>query len=275
VWGPDGGRAGRGYGRGVWRTALRPRWLALLALVLLVATGMAWLGNWQLGRAREQGGEAARERLAAAPVPLSSLLAPRTAYLQAAVDRPVTVEGRWDGARQLLLPGRRLHGQEGYWVLTPLLLPDGSGIGVVRGWAATVGAARDGVADLPSGTVTVTGVLRPAEDPVDRGPGESSGLPADQLESIDQVELLDRWPDLIPYTGYVLATDPAPSGLSSIPPTSGSGRLALQNLSYAVQWWLFAAFGVFFWYRLVRDDRRGLLEARGTDPCAEGAGLTP
>jgi hypothetical protein len=27
-----------------------------------------------------------------------------------------------------------------------------------------------------------------------------------------------------------------------------------RNLAYAVQWWLFAAFGVFMWWRVVRDD---------------------
>ena len=50
---------------------LRPRWIALLALCLVVAGVFAWLGQWQLGRAlqtdptparRDRGGAAARRR---------------------------------------------------------------------------------------------------------------------------------------------------------------------------------------------------------------------
>jgi DNA-binding transcriptional regulator of glucitol operon len=37
---------------------------------------------------------------------------------------------------------------------------------------------------------------------------------------------------------------------------SESNKYALQNVSYVVQWWVFAAFAVFFWARLVRDARR-------------------
>ena len=47
------------------RTALKPRWLALLVVVLVAAAVMARLGEWQLGRAREQG-ERDRLREAAA-----------------------------------------------------------------------------------------------------------------------------------------------------------------------------------------------------------------
>jgi len=62
---------------------------------------------------------------------------------------------------------------------------------------------------------------------------------------------------------------PAPTGagsgvaavaLRAVPPTSpGSRSLAWQNLSYAVQWFVFAGFGLFMWWRLVRDDHRGRL----------------
>jgi DNA-binding transcriptional regulator of glucitol operon len=30
----------------------------------------------------------------------------------------------------------------------------------------------------------------------------------------------------------------------------------IQNFGYSIQWWLFAAFGLFFWWRLVRDAAR-------------------
>ena len=58
------------------RTACRPRWLALLVVVLAAATGMSMLGQWQLERARERGriAEAEREARQARPVPLDQVL---------------------------------------------------------------------------------------------------------------------------------------------------------------------------------------------------------
>lgn len=266
---------------GVWRTARKPRWLVLLVLVLALSSGMAWLGSWQLARAREHGDAARQAKVAAPPVPLESVLAPQTAFPAAAVDRPVTASGTWDVAGQLLLPQRWLHGEQGFWVLTPLRRPDGSVLAVVRGWAASPDAAASSAKGLPTGQVSLRGVLRPGEEAVARNPGTSSGLPAGQLERIDPVELIERWPTP-QFTGYVLQVAPASSGLTAIPPATGNGQLALQNLSYAVQWWVFSAFGLFFWYRLVRDDHRGELgggapnSSSGTPRTqhpAQGAGL--
>lgn len=267
---------------GVWRTARKPRWLVLLVLVLVLSSGMAWLGNWQLARAREHGDAARQAKVAATPVPLESVLPPQTAFPAAAVDQPVTVTGTWDGAGQLLLPERWLHGEEGLWVLTPLRRPDGSVLAVVRGWAASADAAASSTTALPTGQVSLRGVLRPGEEAVARDPGTTSGLPAGHLERIDPVALIERWPTP-QFTGYVLLIAPASTGLTAIPPATGDGQLALQNLSYAVQWWVFAAFGLFFWYRLVRDDHRGELgvaapsnsssDTPRTEDSTQGAGL--
>jgi cytochrome oxidase assembly protein ShyY1 len=71
--------------------------------------------------------------------------------------------------------------------------------------------------------------------------------------------------------GYVVQTSASPSsgdGLRAVPPDPPAG-LAFQNLSYALQWWLFSAFGLFFWWRLVRDDHRGTLHA-SEPPAAAG-----
>jgi cytochrome oxidase assembly protein ShyY1 len=249
----------------VLRTAFRPRWLALLVLVLLAATAMSLLGQWQLDRARSQSGTAQREaeraRAAQAPVELASVLAARQTFPAAAVGRSVLVTGRWDGARQVLVPDRAQDGRTGFWLLTPLRRDDGSGVPVVRGWVPT---ADDPAVAAPSGSgpVQLTGTLHPAEPPADREPGQGTGLPAGQLAAVSVVDLLDRWPYPL-ITGYLLLTGQQPPGAGSAPAPAqlpaGEPGLALRNLSYAVQWWLFAAFGLFFWYRLVRDDHRGRL----------------
>jgi len=250
----------------VWRTALRPRWLALLAVVLVAATGMARLGEWQLQRARDNGGAAQRAQAVRPAVALTSLLAPQHSFPPEAAGRPVQVGGHWDPSGQLLVAGRLQGGVAGWWVLTPLLLDDGSAVPVVRGWTADPGSAA---APAATGPVQVSGLLLPGEPAVDRAPGQGSGLPAGQVDRVDPADLVQRWPYPI-YTGFVVSAAAVPATLSTVTVGGSDGGLALQNLSYALQWWLFAGLGLLFWWRLVRDDHRGLLHP--AVPVAAGVG---
>ncbi len=257
----------------MFRTALRPRWLALLVVVLAAAAVMARLGEWQLGRARQQS-ERDRQAAAAArpPVPVEQVLPARTAFQPTAVDARVTASGRWDGARQVLVPGRRLGDATGLWVVTPLRLADGSAVAVVRGWVPDAAAPASDPAALPAGDVDVAGVLRASEPVGDLRPGAVSDAPAGQLPLASGALFAQVWPYPIA-DGFVVQTSPAPApGLAAVPPPT-EGGLALQNLSYALQWWLFSAFGLFFWWRLVRDDHLGTLRAPA--PAPAGAGGPP
>ncbi len=242
------------------RTALRPRWLALLALVLLAATGMSLLGRWQLDRAREHGAAASAREAARAsdstPRPVQDVLPPRTTFTRLADGARVTATGTWDGARQLLIADRKLNGRNGFWVLTPLRLDDGSTVGVVRGWVVS---AQDPASRPPASgqRITVTGLLRPTEPPVERDPGQGSGLPSGQLEAVAITDLINVWPYPLLITGYVLAQSEQPAlGVvpHRIPPPAAGTGLDWLNLGYAIQWWLFAGFGLFMWWRVVRDD---------------------
>jgi cytochrome oxidase assembly protein ShyY1 len=240
----------------------------LLAVVLVAATGMARLGQWQLDRARERGA-VAEERDREQVRPIDGVLRARQTFTGEARRTKVRADGVWDGARQLLVAGKEQDGRTGFWVVTPLRLADSSGVAVVRGW---VPAADDPAVAAPSGTVAVTGRLEPAEPPPQRAPGETSGLPAGQLERLAATDLIAAWPYPL-LTGYLVAESqqpaaaaPAPAPVPAAPPETG---LAWQNLSYALQWWAFALFGLFFWWRLVRDDHAGVL--RGGDPAAAGA----
>src|SRR4051812_8827857 len=233
---------------------------------------MARLGEWQLDRAPPKG-ERDRVRAAQAqpPVPLTSLLAPRTAFPESAADRRVSARGIWDGSRQLLVPGRRLGDATGLWVLTPLRLPDGSGVPVVRGWVPDAGSAAADPRALPAGTVDVTGVLQQTEDVTDLQPGDASGVPTGQVALAAAPLLVQHWPYPL-VTGYVVQTAATPNpvtALALVPPSTDTGGLALQNLSYALQWWLFSAFGIFFWWRIVRDDHHGRLRPALDEPDAD------
>jgi cytochrome oxidase assembly protein ShyY1 len=140
---------------------------------------------------------------------------------------------------------------------------------VVRGWTASATDPAAAPSGLPGGDVDVAGVLRPSEPPIERPPGTGSGLPPGQLDGVDLTQLVQRWPDKL-ITGYLVLTAqrPGPTGaaaaLTLVPPTApGTDDLAWQNLSYALQWFGFAGFGVFMWWRLVRDDHYGRLPRAG------------
>jgi cytochrome oxidase assembly protein ShyY1 len=150
-------------------------------------------------------------------------------------------------------------------VLVPLRQADGSAVPVVRGWVAS---PTDPAAAPVDGEVELIGLLQPSEPPAQRAPGETGGVSADQVDRVSVTELVNVWPYPL-ITGFVVqqeqtpATGPVPEPLPA--PTSETGP-DLQNLSYAVQWWFFAAFGLFFWWRLVRDDHRGDLALTAAVP---------
>jgi surfeit locus 1 family protein len=226
------------------RTALRPRFVALLALALLLASVFAWLGDWQLSRARDEASREVREQAAAQPVtPLADVLAPAEPVTGEDVRRLVSARGRLDGDRVLTVPGRELHGEPGAWVLAPLVVEGTGGtLPVVLGWLPD--GARP--PDVETGPVELTGRLEQSEAPVG---GQTPDV--EQVPAVSSADLVNVWEPPL-YTVYLAVTDP-PGSLRPVPESEPPSGFALQNLSYALQWWAFAGFAVFFWWRIVRD----------------------
>lgn len=262
--------------------ARQPRMIALLLVFLAAAAVCARLGVWQLDRAHQRGDladtQAAAEEAARVadegPEGLGVLLPPQTTFPGDLVGRQTWVEGEYDASQQKLVAGRALDGQTGYLVLTPLRVSDdGTGgdswsalsgapvVPVVRGWVSTADAA---VLSPPDGTVRVTGYVQASE-----ATGEG-GLPVGQTDAISSAALAGEWGGPI-YSGYVVLLSSAPeqdAGLSLLPRPSieGGDGLDLQNLFYALQWWIFGGFAVLLWVRLVRDEVRGPATDPDEDP---------
>lgn len=258
------------------RAVLRPGPLALLALALALATAFAFLGQWQLDRSKAVEGAPALER----PVPLSAVLAPVETFRGGADGQVVTATGRFgadliggaDGDAavpatgddgQVLVAGRDQDGRDGSWVVAPFRVAgDGADDGaaasaqgpvlpVVLGWVGPEVAAR-GVGALPPpppGEVVLSGRLLVGEPPKALGTGPDGPV----VEALAPADLVNVW-DARLYTGFVIASDPLAAAplqqVSSEPPVRGTDWRAF---SYALQWWLFAAFAVFFWWRVVRE----------------------
>lgn len=232
------------------RTALRPRFLGLLGLVLLVGVAFGLLGRWQLGVAESSAyREAVEQARAQAPVELTTTLEPHAPFRGDLSSRPVTATGRYAADGQLLVPGRRLEGVRGLWVLTPFVV-DGTGatLPVVRGFVTDPSDA----AAPPAGDLTISGGLAPGESPVDEP------VPNGQIGSVDLSLLVNTWPGDI-YNAFVFleAEDPAAAGQPTRVPTPlADTSIQWRNAAYAVQWWVFAFFALWVWFRMVREETR-------------------
>lgn len=234
------------------RVLLTPKWIGLTLLGVVLISAFLWLGDWQWGKSRVEPVVDAADPVASDARLLLSLTMPGRPVPDDVVGAPVSAQGTYDPAGQLLVPGRMSGGVTGSWVLTPLVLSEGTAVPVVRGWVAGTPAAAD--VPVPSGRVTVTGWLEQPEPDALR-PSEPVG--DDQIGIVSSAELLSRWSyDL--YQGYVVLDEQQPaSDLTSVVPPSAQppeAGIHWQNWGYAWQWWIFAGFVVFFWVRMLRED---------------------
>jgi surfeit locus 1 family protein len=224
-------------------------------VTLVVAATCIRLGFWQLdrlaGRRDANAGIAAAE--ATPPRPLPNLLAgiddPTSLRY-----RPAVVSGTYDPAHEVLLYGRSsLGGASGNQVLTALRLDDGTAILVDRGWVPIdQGVPVTGDAAAPSGAVVVTGTLFPP-DALTQGGAPETG---ERVTNVDlgRIGAGLPYPILPVYLLLQRQQPPQPGPLPEPPPlpslTEGP------HVSYAVQWFAFAAIAVIGYLVLLRRDRR-------------------
>ena len=216
-------------------------------VALAVAGGCIALGNWQYAKfERKEAAQAQLDRRAAdAPITLGGALVEPEA-LRA---RPVVVRGRFEGGRQFLVDNRIHREQAGYHVVTPLQI-EGSETRVLvnRGWVPALARHSDVPAvATPGGTVELRGI---AVVPGSR----FFTLGSEAYSSWQQVwQNLDlaRFARLAGYpvqpVVLQLAAD-APAGFVRDWPRPDDRKE--RHLSYALQWYGFAASAVLIWLAL-------------------------
>ncbi|MEU9204263.1 SURF1 family protein [Streptomyces sp. NPDC048332] len=264
----------------MYRFLLTPRWWGINLFVALAIPFCVFMGTWQLGRFedRVQTHEAAEKQPAPGSMtaePLDELLPVDTVTS----GRPATASGTY--ADQFLVPGRKLGDRSGFYVLDMLRTDSGKALPVVRGWLPGK-AGQTPVPAAPTGRVTVTGDLQASENTGTEGVDAKGGLPDGQVGMISAASLVnlvrydvyDAWVTLqdtgagtgaagtgASGTSDAALTDtPGKSGAelrpvpAAAPEGSGLDLKAFQNLGYTGEWFVFAAFVVFMWFRLLRRE---------------------
>ncbi|GAA3789252.1 SURF1 family protein [Sphaerisporangium flaviroseum] len=255
----------------MYRFLLTPRWLALHVLVLVLIPSFLLLGRWQFGRYEERSAasDVATGNLAAPTVPLTSIDKPGAEVPPSLKFRSVTATGRYDPAHELVVRRRTQNSRPGYFVLTPLVMADGTAVVVNRGWVK-IGPTADSPPEVPpppAGEVSVTGRLRPAETEDSTGINDRSGLPARQVLLINTPNLARTMPYRL-FGGYVELTEQRPGTAPApdpVPPPDLGGGGGL-NLAYSVQWWLFIGIAVGGWVLLIRREAHDLQAERRSAP---------
>jgi len=240
---------------------LRPRWLALLAFSLVVAGVLAWLGQWQLGRAVDTA--PSEPGMTEVVRPLDEVVQPGAYLAEPLVGQRVETSGRWIPSDFIVVSSRYNDDVEGYWVTGQLRIDDAgkpASLAVALGWAPTLDQAtaaadqmRAAVEADPTAQVDVTGRLIS-----DEGPSRpDAGADPQTLTRMSPAMLLGRWHDVdgvAVYRQYVASqTAIGPLDPIASPAPDERSRVNWLNIFYAAEWAIFAGFALYLWYRLARD----------------------
>ncbi|MGP9743949.1 SURF1 family protein [Brachybacterium sp. AOP29-B2-41] len=251
------------------RVALRPRFLGLLALMVVATVVCGLLATWQWDRAHQAITDkaAGSEQLG----DIRGVVGVGEAVTNSIVGDTVTAVGTYAPGEQVIVPGRNIGGTEAVLVVTSLLieLEDGSQgrLPVLRGWIpAAELTAEDGQIDpslapaAPQGEVEISGRLEASE-------AASGGVVDGVASEIATPLLVNEWGSPM-FAGYVSLDEPA-GGLRPVPAAESefSRGLDWQNLGYSLQWVMFGVFFLYLWWRSVRAahldeiaDRREAME---------------
>ncbi len=214
------------------------RWLTWAAVAVIAALLSTFLGRWQYSRyeAKAENIALVEANFASEPKDLDEVLA-NGVFSPSREWTPVTLRGEFTG-EPVILPQRGIPGQAGDHVLS-LFVTDGDDPETViidRGWYPVSHPPES--LQAPEGTVSLVARARPAE------PESARGVRDNQVFAIDALQILQAQPALetpnIQATLYLMAAEgePGQEGLGAYPqPSPDLGN----HLSYAFQWWIFAA----------------------------------
>lgn len=255
----------------MFRILTTRRWVILTLVFLALIPVCYFLGMWQFHRYQSSKHATAltNGNLHAAPANFETVSTPGKTLPLTEMYRRVVASGHYDTSQEFVVRQRSDASGDniGFYVITPLVLPDGKEVLVNRGWIAP-GANESAtqypsVPAAPTGTVTVTGLLRVDETSKLTGIRERTGLPARQFMLINSEQQAAR-DHVTMLAGYLELNTTAPIPHGTQPETvpwpnnTNSNDMAVVgrgvHLPYAIQWWVFALLVPTGWWILLRRE---------------------
>jgi cytochrome oxidase assembly protein ShyY1 len=243
------------------------KWLGYLGVVVVFAVVCGFLAHWQWSRHEEKMVvvHQLEQRYDAAPVPLDEAVPALDSYDPALEWQPVSMTGTYAADETLLVRNRPLNGQPGFEVLVPFRVTGGDVFVVDRGWVPTGNDqdAPDEVPAPPEGEVTVTARLKPGEPAL----GSRTGVPGtNQIATVQLSEVQARVSGTIYSAAYGLLQSETPAPAEAPVKASAPEIDTGLNLSYFVQWIMFAVGAFAFLFYVFRQERRNrALDEEGAD----------
>ena len=249
------------------KTAAKPKWIAALVFALAAAAVLVLLSQWQFTSSLKK--DVAPPSVTEKVRPLLQTMDPGETMLGRIEGQLVTASGHFDTNKQVLVPSRVQEGRVGYWVVTAFVVdgaPTLQGVAatkeavipVARGWVAST----SNVPGAPGGNIELEGRLLNSEGPV-----LDPGLPPGQISALASAELTNVW-DVTTYAAFIVSRSEladgrdvgaaASAGLTpiTVTATDQNNKVNWLNIFYAAEWFIFAGFALFLWWRLVADDYR-------------------
>ncbi|MEO5770853.1 MAG: SURF1 family protein [Burkholderiaceae bacterium] len=244
------------------RARARQAIVALAALASLLLT--LRLGWWQLERAAQKTAlQSAIELRSSLPV-IDGPTALATSAEAAAAQhhRRLRISGQWLPAHTVYLDNRQMGGRQGFYVVTPLRLDDGTALVVQRGWQPRDFQQRDRIQEVstPRGRVELEGRIAPPPALLYAFALGETGRIRQNLE----LEPFARESGLNLRPLALLLTEPqgrpgvpGPDGLQRDWPAPAAG--VGKHHGYAAQWFALAAliFVLYVWFQLIQPRRAG------------------
>ena len=238
--------------------------MAFHALVwLFLIPAFIALGYWQrtLWKDRADSQGLVYAKLDAKPVSIDAVDPVGHEVSQAQQWITVTATGHYDTAHQFAVRDRSQNENAGWYVVTPLVLSNGTAVLVNQGWiqssdGSALSTAMPALPPVPSGTVTVSGWLQPDETTANTSiTDDTDKLPAGEIALITKVDLQSRVPESL-HDGSIQLTGstPANTAAAAAAPIPGPSYDNTMYIAYMCQWWVFAIIMPVTWLKLLHRE---------------------
>jgi cytochrome oxidase assembly protein ShyY1 len=173
----------------------------------------------------------------------------------------VSATGHYDTAHQFAVRDRSQNENAGWYVVTPLVLSNGTAVLVNQGWiqssdGTAPSTAMPALPPVPSGTVTVSGWLQPDETTGNTSiTDDTNELPTGEIALITKVDLQSRVPEtLLDGSIQLESSTPANTSAAAAQPIPGPSYDNTMYIAYMCQWWVFAIIMPVTWLKLLHRE---------------------